>query len=141
MCVFVRNGIVSSFVFCACYDVKATKFLWDRNTILHEWSIAKDSDLSQPKGENLTIWIFEADTIIPTAKQTSAGSYSIITVHLGTPVSTYDEEGKEVWKRELDIYCREKLELTEYKQVKEFTGETDFIPFRYQGQHHDMETG
>ncbi|MFJ8460796.1 hypothetical protein ACIQ57_16870 [Lysinibacillus xylanilyticus] len=24
MCVFVKNGIVSSFVFCACYDVKAT---------------------------------------------------------------------------------------------------------------------
>jgi len=59
---FVRNGIVSSFVFCACYDVKATKFLWERNTILHEWSIAKESDLSQQKDENLTTCIFEADT-------------------------------------------------------------------------------
>ena len=68
MCVFVRNGIVSSFVFCACYDVKATKFLWERNTILHEWSIAKESDLSQPKDENLTTCIFEADTFIPIAK-------------------------------------------------------------------------
>jgi len=120
---------------------KATKFLWDRNTIFHEWGVAKESDLFQPKDESLTTWIIEADTFIPTAKLTSAGSYSIITDHLGTPVSAYDEEGKEVWKRELDIYGRERLELTEYKQVKEFTGETDLIPFRYQGQYHDMETG
>jgi len=51
----------------------------------------------------------------PYSQTTSAGSYSIIT---DPPVSSYDEEGKEVWKRELDVYGREKLELTEYKQVK-----------------------
>ncbi|MFT9820092.1 hypothetical protein [Lysinibacillus sp. NPDC056185] len=86
---------------------------------------ALQKKVTQPKDESLTTCIFEADTFIPIAKLTSAGSYSIIT---DPPVSSYDEEGKEVWKRELDIYGREKLELTEYKQVKEFTGETDFIP-------------
>jgi len=25
--------------------------------------------------------------------------------------------------------------------VKEFTGEKDFIPFRYQGQYHDLSSG
>jgi len=50
----------------------------------------------------------------------SAGSYSIITDHLGTLVSSYDKEGKEVWKRELDINGREKPELIEYKQAKKF---------------------
>jgi len=42
-----------------------------------------------------------------------------------------DEKGNRIWSTELDIYGR----------VKEFTGEKDFIPFRYQGQYEDVEIG
>ena len=41
----------------------------------------------------------------------------------------------------LIFMAEKKSELKENKQVKEFTEETDFIPFRYQGQYHDIETG
>ncbi|WP_329600430.1 RHS repeat-associated core domain-containing protein [Lysinibacillus sphaericus] len=122
-------------------ESKATKFIWDGNTILHEWNVTKENHLSQPENEALTTWLFDADTFIPTAKLKDEGNYSIITDHLGTPVSAYDESGKEIWLRELDIYGKEKPELDDYKQEKDCTGETDFIPFRYQGQYHDIETG
>ncbi|QPQ30167.1 RHS repeat-associated core domain-containing protein [Lysinibacillus sp. JNUCC 51] len=59
----------------------------------------------------------------------SEGNYSIISDYLGTPVEAFDEEGNRVWSAELDIYGR----------VNEFTGEKDFIPFRYQGQYDDKE--
>jgi uncharacterized protein RhaS with RHS repeats len=65
------------------------------------------------------------------AKLTNAGNYGIVSDHIGTPVEAFDAKGERIWSAELDIYGR----------VKEFTGEEDFIPFRYQGQYHDVETG
>ena len=44
----------------------------------------------------------------------------------------YDEEGKKVWERNLDIYGRVKTEET--------LGEKNFILFRFQGQYEDEET-
>ncbi len=46
-------------------------------------------------------------------------------------MEAYDEQGKHIRSAELDIYGR----------VKEFTGEKDFIPFRFQGQYEDIEIG
>lgn len=51
------------------------------------------------------------------------GNFSIISDYLGTPVEAYDKQGNQVWSAKLDIYRR----------IKRFTGERDFIPFRYQG--------
>ena len=48
-------------------------------------------------------------------------------------MEAYDEEGKKVWKRNLDIYGRVKTE--------EALGKKNFIPFRFQGQYEDEETG
>ncbi|TKI69460.1 RHS repeat-associated core domain-containing protein [Lysinibacillus mangiferihumi] len=79
---------------------------------------------------NLVTWVFN-DGFVPSAKITNKGSYSIISDYLGTPVEAYDEQGHKVWSAELDIYGR----------VKEFTGEKEFIPFRYQGQYEDVEIG
>ncbi|MEZ2661712.1 RHS repeat-associated core domain-containing protein [Aneurinibacillus aneurinilyticus] len=122
-------------------DEKTMKFIWDGNTILHEWvecgnaygatntSTYTATQNPENKAENLVTWIFEPDTFIPSAKITSEGSYSITSDHLGTPVKAYDEEGNRVWSAELDIFGR----------VNEFTGEKDFIPFRYQGQYEDKE--
>jgi RHS repeat-associated protein len=68
---------------------------------------------------------------VPTAKLTNLSSYSIVSDYLGTPVEAYNDAGECVWSAELDIYGR----------VKDFTGDLDFIPFRYQGQYSDTETG
>ena len=116
------------------------RFVWDGNTILHEYISKENSDKiedleeysSQNKSEipdNLVTWLFN-DGFVPSAKITNEGNYSIISDYLGTPVEAYDEQGNRVWSAELDIYGR----------VKEFTGEKDFIPFRYQGQYEDTET-
>jgi RHS repeat-associated protein len=86
--------------------------------------------LYSPEASNLVTWVFE-DGFIPAAKITAAGNYSIITDYLGTPVESYDESGERVWAAELDISGR----------VKEYTGDVGFIPFRYQGQYQDAETG
>ncbi|MEK5039324.1 RHS repeat domain-containing protein [Sporosarcina sp. FSL K6-3457] len=118
---------------------KTTRFVWDGNTILHEYFLESDSSElenlveSQSESEipdNLVTWVFN-DGFVPSAKITSEGNYSIISDYLGTPVEAYDEQGTKVWSAGLDIYGR----------VKEFTGEKDFIPFRYQGQYEDVEIG
>ncbi|WP_338651469.1 RHS repeat-associated core domain-containing protein [Lysinibacillus sp. Y5S-8] len=75
-------------------------------------------------------WVFN-EGFVPSAKITNEGHYSIISDYLGTPVEAYDEQGHKVWSAELDVYGR----------MKEFTGEKDFIPFRYQGQYEYVEIG
>jgi RHS repeat-associated protein len=114
---------------------KVVSFLWDGNNPLHEWE--EDNDWEVNNEENAVVtWVFN-DGFVPSAKLTKDGNYSIITDYLGTPVEAYDTVGERVWSAELDIYGR----------VKEFTGgagnagEVYFIPFRYQGQYADMETG
>ncbi|MCH1624645.1 RHS repeat-associated core domain-containing protein [Fredinandcohnia quinoae] len=107
---------------------KATHFVWDGNTILHEYDSQNDS--VELENDHLVTWVFN-DGFVPSAKITSEGNYSIISDYLGTPVEAYDELGNKVWSAELDVYGR----------VKEFTGEKDFIPFRYQGQYEDLEIG
>ncbi|QPQ30160.1 DUF6531 domain-containing protein [Lysinibacillus sp. JNUCC 51] len=122
-------------------DDKTMNFVWDGNTILHEYFSEEDSGgfenleeySSQNKSEipdNLVTWVFN-DGFVPSAKITNEGNYSIISDCLGTPVKAYDGQGNQVWSAQLDVYGR----------VKEFTGECDFIPFRYQGQYEDEETG
>ncbi|MGE7943683.1 RHS repeat domain-containing protein [Lysinibacillus xylanilyticus] len=123
-----------------CSDEKTMRFVWDGNTILHEYFLRNNSDEFEKQVEysslnnseipdNLVTWVFN-DGFVPSAKITNEGNYSIISDYLGTPVEAFDEEGNEVWSAELDIYGR----------VMEFNGEQDFIPFRYQGQYHDVET-
>ena len=123
---------------------KITRFLWDGNVPLHEWSYPlsdrpetiDDSDgrrsyaSPEPRTE-LTTWIFDEGTFVPSAKLVGDRRYSIISDYLGTPVEAYDEEGQRVWARELDIYGRTRSEA----------GEVGFIPFLYQGQYLDRETG
>ncbi len=86
-------------------------------------SLDKEEDTS-----NLTTWVFEEGTFVPQAKIVGDKTYSIISDHLGTPILSFDENGKKVWERELDIYG---------KAIK---GDSNFIPFLYQGQFFDEET-
>ncbi|WP_317206046.1 RHS repeat-associated core domain-containing protein [Tenacibaculum maritimum] len=47
------------------------------------------------------------------------------------PIQAYDARGNIVWECQLDIYGK----------VRNLHGEKTFIPFRYQGQYEDIETG
>jgi len=50
---------------------------------------------------------------------------------MGTPCEAYKEEGAKVWHYEQSTYGSTKI----------ITGDLNFIPFRYQGQYEDVETG
>ncbi|MBD5465423.1 MAG: hypothetical protein HDR22_06340 [Lachnospiraceae bacterium] len=151
---------------------KVIRFLWDGNTLLHEWGEENPANRMKPKSkvdykadyllklekqeeekageeaergqrppDSLVTWIFQ-DDFIPRGKITKDGNYSIISDYLGTPVEAYDEEGKKVWERELDIYGRVKKGRKDaYGRTEKETGEKNFIPFRFQGQYEDEETG
>ena len=67
---------------------------------------------------------------MPAAKLVANGEcFSIISDYLGTPLQAYDKQGNKVWEQELDIYGRQRKRPSA------------FIPFKYQGQYEDAETG
>ena len=99
-----------------------THFVWDGNVPLHEWT--------EEAEENVVTWLFEQDTFVPAAKLVANGEcFSIISDYLGTPMQAYDKKGYKVWEQELDIYGRQRKRPSA------------FIPFKYQGQYEDAETG
>jgi len=72
----------------------------------------------------------DQDTFVPAAKLVANGEcFSIVSDYLGTPMQAYDKQGDKVWEQELDIYGRQRKRPSA------------FIPFKYQGQYEDAETG
>ena len=119
---------------------QTTKFVWDGNNPIHEW--VENGETESDKRNDLVTWIFD-DGFVPTAKLTKDGNYSIISDYIGTPVEAYDLSGKKVWEQELDIYGRVKRSAKPSRAQKAEAALFDeyFIPFRYQGQYDDIETG
>ena len=102
------------------YAGTTTHFVWDGNVPLHEWT----------EENEMVTWLFEQDTFVPAAKLVANGEcFSIVSDYLGTPLQAYDKEGNKVWEQELDIYGRQRKRPSA------------FIPFKYQGQYEDAETG
>ena len=99
------------------YKGKTIRWVWDGNVPLHEWT--EESDV--------TTWLFEEGTFVPTAKIVGDKSYSIITDYLGTPTHAFDSHGAKVWERNLDIYGKIR------------TGNSTLVPFLFQGQYFDEE--
>ncbi|MFL0203082.1 RHS repeat domain-containing protein, partial [Tenacibaculum maritimum] len=123
---------------------KVTRFFWEGNVLLHEWNHKEEDTpavvvdaigmLSYDKVapiENLVTWVYESGRFVPSAKLVGGERYSILSDYLGTPIQAYDARGNIVWECELDIYGK----------VRNLHGEKTFIPFRYQGQYEDVETG
>ncbi|QHS63724.1 RHS repeat-associated core domain-containing protein [Chitinophaga agri] len=128
------------------YQDKIFRFVWDSDVLLHEWSYAvKDRPVitidelgnirqGSPEPvppETLVTWVFNEGTFVPAARIAGNEQYSVITDHLGTPCEVYDARGERVWNCELDVYGN----------VRRLTGDKQLIPFRYQGQYDDAETG
>ena len=121
------------------YFGKVTRWVWDGNVPIHEWDY-KVTDMQPNKEESapskepttdITTWVFEADTFVPTAKIQNGKQYSIVSDYLGTPIQMYDEKGNKTWDCNLDIYGK----------VTNFAGSSlNECPFRYAGQYFDSET-
>ncbi len=126
------------------FNGEVTRFVWDGNVPLHEWTykeaerpaavVNEWGEISYDKAEpseNITTWVYDADSFVPTAKISEGNTYTIVSDYLGTPQEMYDAEGKKVWEGVLDIYGR----------MIPLTGSKTDVPFRYQGQYEDVETG
>ncbi|MGI4835813.1 MAG: RHS repeat-associated core domain-containing protein [Janthinobacterium lividum] len=112
------------------YRGQITKWVWDGDKPLHEWTevaIGPERD----SASTLLTWLFEENNFAPTAKLTAQAAYSIVVDHLGTPLELYDERGTKTWQARLDSYGA----------VREGKGKPQDCPFRYQGQYEDVETG
>ncbi|TBO45257.1 RHS repeat-associated core domain-containing protein [Pedobacter kyonggii] len=121
------------------------RYVWDGNLLLHEWNyplserpnlvVNEDGllsyDKTEPLGNDLITWVYDQHKFTPSAKIVNGQYYSIISDYLGTPVQAYDGAGKKVWDCELDIYGK----------IRKLSGSREFVPFRYQGQYEDVETG
>jgi RHS repeat-associated core domain len=133
------------------YDGVITRWVWNGHVPLHEWTYKEHEkpqaivnewgDISydreepnpqnQPDSGHIT-WIFDDDEcIIPIAKIQHGKTYSITADHIGTPQYMFDEQGKKVWEGSLDIYGR----------IRTLQGSRSDLPFRFQGQYEDVETG
>ena len=122
------------------YFGKVTRWVWDGNVPIHEWGYKvtdmqpdeEENTSSKEPTENITTWVFEAGTFIPTAKIQDGKQYSIVSDYLGTPIQMYDEKENKTWDCTLDIYGK----------VATFEGRSlNDCPFRFQGQYEDEETG
>ena len=58
--------------------------------------------------------------------------FSIVSDYLGTPMQAYDKQGDKVWEQKLDSFGR---------KSRKDNNNSSFIPFKYQGQYEDVETG
>jgi RHS repeat-associated protein len=138
------------------YRHKTTRWVWDGNVPLHEWTekrlftqVYADDDriagalrgnaaMSDPASpgfgplpDALTTWVFEPESFAPVAKLSGGAHYSIVTDHLGTPLTLFSDRGEAVWQMELSVYG----------EVRELKGWRESCPFRYPGQYEDTETG
>ena len=120
------------------YFGKVTRWVWDGNVPLHEWcykAIGLQSDEEEnipPKEptEDVTTWVFEANTFVPTAKIQGDKQYSIVSDYMGTPIQMFDGQGNKTWECMLDISGK----------VVSFTGDSlADCPFRMQGMYFDKE--
>ena len=110
----------------------AIQYVWDGNVLLHEWKQVENRPVAEDK--RIT-WVFQG--FVAVAKLQGGKAYSIISDHLGTPIVAVDNDGMEVWNRQLDIYGRVRKE---YKHSSLGDDVFPFVPFLYQGQYYDFET-
>ncbi|WP_202194098.1 RHS repeat-associated core domain-containing protein, partial [Bacteroides fragilis] len=119
------------------FETTVTRWVWNDNVPLHQWkqhreySVVEDRWNTDTERRDMTVWLFDEESFVPMAMLREGRSYSILTDQLGTPTEAYDAEGNEVWSRVLDMDGN----------VIEETGNKGMVPFLFQGQYYDRETG
>ncbi|WP_158408759.1 hypothetical protein [Fibrella aestuarina] len=72
---------------------KLTRWVWDGDVPLHEWShYTLDGQAGSP--DELITWLFEADSFAPLARLSAQVRCSVMVDHLNTPLELVDEGGK-----------------------------------------------
>ena len=119
------------------FGTTVTRWMWNGNVPLHQWIQHRtyswndgNWEMEQEHSGRL-LWLFDERSFVPVAMIKEGRAYSILTDHLGTPTEAYDAEGNEVWSRILDMDGN----------VIEETGNKGMVPFLFQGQYYDWETG
>ena len=114
-------------------------YLWNGNVPLHEWQTGNRyvGSVLTPYSEDFKTWLFEEESFVPLALIQDGKAYSIVCDQLGTPTEAYDEEGKEVWYRRLDMNGKILEETQPGLNPEGYVS----IPFLFQGQYYDYETG
>ena len=135
-----------------------TRYLWDGNVLLHEWSYPTEnrpkqqvSELGEVSyepepAENVTTWVYDEGSYTPIGKLINGERYSIVSDYIGRPVQCFDDKGEIVWETDYDIYGRLKnLRGREgsdkYGEPTRLKGDRGFIPFRQMGQYEDEHLG
>ncbi|MCB6722223.1 RHS repeat-associated core domain-containing protein, partial [Bacteroides fragilis] len=119
------------------FGTTVMRWVWNDNVPLHQWkqhreySVVEDRWNTDTERRDMTVWLFDEESFVPVAMIKEGRSYSILTDQLGTPTEAYDTEGNEVWSRVLDMDGN----------VIEETGNKGMVPFLFQGQYYDRETG
>ena len=119
------------------FGTTVTRWVWNGNVPLHQWkqhreySVMENRWNTDTERRDMTVWLFDEESFVPVAMIKEGRSYSILTDQLGTPTEAYDTEGNEVWSRVLDMDGN----------VIEETGNKGMVPFLFQGQYYDRETG
>jgi RHS repeat-associated protein len=124
------------------FDGTICRYVWDGNVLLHEWHYElskRPKMMAEPDGalrysheepvENLVSWFYDVNSFTPSGKEQNGRYYSIVSDYLGTPIQAFDETGSIVWERQIDCYGSLRR------------GDHKFVPFLYQGQYVDDETG
>ena len=114
-------------------------YLWNGNVPLHEWRTGERYEDGGLKSysEDFKTWLFEEESFVPLALIQDGKAYSIVCDQLGTPTEAYDEEGREVWYRRLDMNGKILEETQPGLNPEGYVS----IPFLFQGQYYDYETG
>jgi RHS repeat-associated protein len=100
--------------------------MWEQGSPLHEWTTIADGDAGP-----VTDWIFDPGTLSPLGKRTGGETFGIVCDRLGTPQVMFDATGRAVWSADIDTYGK----------LRGLEGRADDVPFRWQGQQEDPETG
>ena len=114
-------------------------YLWNGNVPLHEWQTGNRyvGSVLTPYSEDFKTWLFEEESFVPLALIQDGKAYSIVCDQLGTPTEAYDEEGREVWYRRLDMNGKVLEETQPGLNPEGYVS----IPFLFQRQYYDYETG
>ena len=98
---------------------RETSFVWDGQVLVHE--------VDDRSG--LTTWHWEPESFTPVARDRDGVRSYLATDHLGTPTEAYDQEGRLIWKMQLDPFGDATVDL----------GDVNDFPWRWPGQYADPD--
>lgn len=133
-----------------------TRYLWDGNVLLHEWSYPTENrpkqqvdelgwiSYAQEPTENVTTWVYDEGSFTPIAKLINGERCSIVSDYIGRPIQAFNDQGELIWQTDYDIYGRLKAYpagIDSWGRRIYEDADKHFIPFRQMGQYEDAELG